>query len=423
MISKKLSIEFLSKEFIKKVDECWVASALVTEWAFELFQRNIPQGAKQHYLFGVHIVSSPNAWEKVFNCAVNNSNISVRIYSRSFFHPKLYIFLTDGKYVAFVGSGNFSEGGFAKNEELFIKTGDQDLCIALIEWFTCHYDNGHDITVAFIESCKNIFRSKTFGESESNRELTLLIDRLNNNFNLDNIDFSGQFFGKIHHEAFSPEKISLDNPVVKIERDRVRIRMFDLHDLIIEELPDEWNIHHHYETEHIVSSSDPNNQPEQKISGIWIAYGRDKDELKRYSQEATPLYYMRLQVIIHYDSVGIWLMPGKKDGSVEDRQYFASRIKNEETYRNSFFELLSNLGTEFFIEVAGIVRYVSEFKDADELASFVLEDNWRHYYFIIGRNYPLGAPELLSTNIENTVISNFSLLRPLYRLMKDKTFE
>jgi hypothetical protein len=423
MISRKLSIEFLLQDFLKQVDECWVASALVTEWAFDLFQRKILPNAKQHYLFGVHIVSAPNAWEKLKKSIIENPNLSARIYSKKFFHPKFYIFSTDGNFVAFVGSGNFSKGGLSENEELFIKIQDQDLCQGLIDWFSIHYEDGHDITIGFIESCRSIYRTKSIGESESNNELALLIDRLNNNFNLDNIDFSGQFFDKIHHLTFAPEKIYLDNLTIKTERERVRKRMFDLHDLIIQEFPDEWNIHQHYDTEHIVSSIDPFNHPEHKIDGIWIAYGRDRDELKRYRQDATPLLFMRLQVIIHYDSVGIWLMPGKKDGSVEDRTYFSSRIKNDQTFRQSFFDLLSGLGSGFFISVAGTSTQVSNFKDSSELTDFVLKDDWQFYYFVIGKNYPAGSPELSLVNIAGTVISIFSLLMPFYRLMKDKTFE
>ena len=423
MISRKLSIEFLSNDFIKQVDEYRVERALVSDWAFEVFQRNIPTLAKQNYLFGVHIISAPKAWDKVKKSIDENPNFSARIYSKNFFHPKFYIFSSNGHLVAFVGSGNFSKGGLFENEEIFIKTQNQDLCRSLIDWFSVHYKDGCEITIEFIESCKSIYHTKSIMESESNKELILLIDRLNNKFNLDNIDFSEQFFEKIHYVAFSPEKIYLDNPTIRTEREKVRKRIFDLHDLIILNFQDEWNIHQHYETEHIVSSIDPYNHPEHKIDGIWTAYGRDYDELKRYSKDATPLYFMRLQVIIHYDSIGIWLMPGKKDGSIEDRTYFTSRIKNDQAYRQSFFNLLSGLGAGFFIRVAGTSKQVLEFMDANELAEFVLEDDWRYYYFVIGRNYSAGSPELSLVNIAGTVTSNFSMLMPLYRLMKDKTFE
>ena len=49
------------------------------------------------------------------------------------FHPKVYLFHGKGKSVAWVGSANFTSGGFGENEELLFETPDTK---AVNEWFS-----------------------------------------------------------------------------------------------------------------------------------------------------------------------------------------------------------------------------------------------------------------------------------------------
>ena len=49
------------------------------------------------------------------------------------FHPKVYLFHGKNKSVAWVGSANFTSGGFEKNEELLFETSDSK---AVEEWFS-----------------------------------------------------------------------------------------------------------------------------------------------------------------------------------------------------------------------------------------------------------------------------------------------
>ena len=49
------------------------------------------------------------------------------------FHPKVYVFYGKGKSVAWVGSANFTSGGFGRNEELLFETSDTK---AVEAWFS-----------------------------------------------------------------------------------------------------------------------------------------------------------------------------------------------------------------------------------------------------------------------------------------------
>jgi hypothetical protein len=178
----------------------------------------------------------------------------------------------------------------------------------------------------------------------------------------------------------------------------------------------------HYDTEHIVSSIELINHHDNRIKAMWLAYGRGKNEIKRYNREARHMDFIRLQIIIHQQDVGIWLMPGKQGGSKEDREFFRSEMRNPK-YRKDFFKILTNLGPAYWVEVAGERRDVNFFADENELWKFTRSDDWRNYYFTIVRNYFPDATEISNEEIAETILNEFKRLLPLYRLMKDKTFE
>ena len=112
-------------------------------------------------------------------------------------------------------------------------------------------------------------------------------------------------------------------------------------------------------------------------------------------------------------------MPGKSGGSEFDRTYFKTKMKNDLTFRQTFFQLLTSLGPAYWIEVADANKSVQEFSSPDELWQFTDRDDWRSYYFIIGRDYVLGSEELLNSHIQQTILTEFGKLMPLYKHMKD----
>ena len=62
----------------------------------------------------------------------------LRIVDKSrFFHPKVYVFRNPKKSVAWVGSANFTRGGFKSNEELLFETSDTK---AIENWFDRLWD-------------------------------------------------------------------------------------------------------------------------------------------------------------------------------------------------------------------------------------------------------------------------------------------
>jgi hypothetical protein len=156
-----------------------------------------------------------------------------------------------------------------------------------------------------------------------------------------------------------------------------------------------------------------------ELLAIWVHYGRDKKEIKKYGENETPLGYMRLQVIVHEKNVGIWNRIGKDKGSLIDRENLRKNLKTDQSYRENFFNIISQLPQDFYIELNNERRYVGEFETEEELTEFLLSADFK-YYFIIGTEFTPDDPKLSIQNIVDTVMDNFQLLLPTYELIKHK---
>jgi HKD family nuclease len=417
MVSKKLNLEFNAIK--NDIKEAYIAVGMITEKQYDFFIRNIT-ASKISIIVGSQMPTPPAVFIKLKQ-ATSANKLEGRVFTNNFFHPKLYLFKLSMTWMAFVGSGNFTTGGWASNEELFITLEDQATCKLLKQKFDSWYMLSKAITDHFIQLYTSMFNTIQPKQREIRRNISQLDDQLNGNFNINNVHFSNQFFTKAHHEAFAPGKTYLETDAILVERGSVRNRLYDLNDELVRLFPPNWHIYPHYDTEHIVSHIENNFHHDYNVKGLWVAYGRSRAMLKQYSDSATPLGFMRMQVIVGYDYVGTSLMPGKVLAGQVDREYFLSKMQSDEVYRGRFFTLLTSLGSYYWVEVAADERSVTSFKNEIELLEYLQQDNWRAYYFIIGRNYNLGSTELKENNIVNTIMNDFSKYQPLYEMIREKT--
>jgi hypothetical protein len=130
---------------------------------------------------------------------------------------------------------------------------------------------------------------------------------------------------------------------------------------------------------------------------------------------------VQIRFIVQQKNVGVWLVPGVQYTGREDREFF-QRQMNDAVYRTEFFALLTGLGKEYWIEIAGDKRSADVFQNEESLLEFTKTDQ-QHYSFIIGRNYAPGDPNMNVDAIAPTILNDVNKLVMLYRHMKDKTFE
>jgi len=416
-VSKKLSLEF--NNIAKDIEELYISVGMITDHMFEVMNRSAVNVKVVSIVTGIHMATSPKVLDKLKEKA-DNKLLKAGIFVEKYFHPKLYLCKVKGSWIGFVGSGNFTDGGWFDNEELFVKLTDQDACAALLAQHTKWMANAKPLTDELLAAYRETYFANSVKDKEKRKNINDLIDNIQHKFNIDNIDFAEQYFSKEDHLTFQPGKTHLDTVDILEERTKVRNKLYGLDGKIKAMLPAVWDLHDHYVPEHIVANIETRHHHESNVRGLWLAYGRGYDALKKYGEkETTPLNFMRMQVIIQYKTVGLWLMPGKSGGSRIDREYFQEQIKND-VYLRTFYSLLKSLGESYWIEIADETRSVTSFESPEMLRDFLMNDNWRYFYFNIGINYTVGAPELKSNNLVNTVIQNFTKFQPLYEMIRDK---
>ena len=240
------------------------------------------------------------------------------------------------------------------------------------------------------------------------------------------------FFQKEHFETFLPSKFERNDKQVLQERKGVQLRLLELHDELYPEIKKKkWNIDKHNSEEHLVSGIDISNPfIPNKISSIWLHYGKTDKEIKGYQNlvndksKESFINHIRLQVIISNQRrekyvVGFWLVIGKNDGSVWDRDFINKKMKSDGVFTEKFFELVTYLGDDYFVEVNNKIRDNKSFNSIEDFKSFILEDNSKNYY-IIGKNFAPNAEEVFKENILSTALEEFSHLYPIYELVKHR---
>ncbi|NLN47856.1 MAG: hypothetical protein GX154_01900 [Clostridiales bacterium] len=116
----------------------------------------------------------------------------------------------------------------------------------------------------------------------------------------------------------------------------------------------------HHSSREIVSRHYFNSYSGNYINATWLHYGKSYEELQKYEgKERSFINNIRIQVIIHEDSLGIWLVLGKNWCSIKDREHFRRQIQNEQI-QLEFYNWFKKLGNQYWINV-------SSFKSAEEV--------------------------------------------------------
>jgi len=420
MIQYKLRLRAEFEKILKDCDEMWIAAAMISEKGIQFIREHINKDAIQHYIVGVGLPTPPSVLEYLKDKNFEGI-LGARIFNKSgiLFHPKIYLFRINDKVTAYVGSANCTFKGLQVNNEVSIKTDDIETCQDLLKWFDSTYRNSHTITDSFVEEYSSIFQERMERMEEDRANIEILFKEENNNLSIDKIDFTHQFFKREHFGAFEGKKPWDHSLAVNTEREKVQAKLFLLDDKITPILKSKgWDIHRHYSYTDIVSSAIHGTRTSNELGGMWLHYGRTKEEIKNYGEDETPLDYMRMQIIIHKDSIGIWNRVGKNSGSRIDRENLKKNLKDQ-SYRTNLYNAIMNLTEDYYISLGYETIYVSNIKDEKQLTEFLLKDNYKGF-FTIGIDLMPDDERLSENNIVDTIIENFGILLPTYELIKDR---
>lgn len=417
MIIKKIAVPFINEKLLVQAEHCLIATSGISESGFDFVVGRLSVKCKVEIVTGLDVLTSPKVLFRIWKHFTDR--VKLKIFANNFFHPNVYIFdLPYRKSVAFIGSGNLTLGGLKDNEELFYKISDAKEIEALKSWFIGYYEFAEPLTESIIQEYELIYPDMKQREIESRQEKKDVLELTTRGFDWDYIKFKNKYFKKEDFLTLSNAKASFDTPEIRKERLELKNKMHQLHELIIRHVAT-LKLFANADSNQIVSSVDRSHHNNHKLRTMWIAYGRSKTTLRKYSEEAMLEDFTTLQVIIRQKEIGIWLVVGKPERAKEDREYFLDQMMQPE-YRSLFLKSLKDLGAGYWIEIAGEKRSIELFLNEDSLYEFTRIDDWRINSFVIGTNYSPAAPEIDSENIAPTIEKEFDKLVVVYNLMMHK---
>jgi hypothetical protein len=394
----------------------WIATAMISYKGWEFIQKNVSQNTEQNFLIGIDLATEP----KVFESILDNLQINARIYQSTYtFHPKVYIIQKiDNSFTAFIGSSNTTNWGLEKNVEMNYQVNNQDECIKLLNWFNKLYIDGYIITEDYVSDYKLKFIRASFRNKETQLDIAKITIEISKD--------KGQFFSRNHHQIFEKKYHRVNSADLKRIRKEVREKFILLNKIIYPQFKayglTDLNCHHN--SREIVSRHFFNQFSGNYVSAIWLHYGKSQNELSKYengdlsiNKPDSFINNLRLQVIIHEDSLGIWLVLGRNNGSSDDRTYFRKQMKDE-NIRKIFFEALKKLGNEYWMNIENMPS-IKDIETPEQLHSFTQKESIENY-FIIGCDIDWLDDRLSNINISNTILNEFKKLYPLYEIMKHK---
>lgn len=402
-IKQKLEAELLESKSV------WIATAMISYNGWRFIQENLSKETEQHFLIGIDLATEP----KVFEDILNNLHINARVYQTNYtFHPKVYLLQkNDNSFTAFIGSSNTTSWGLEKNVEMNFQVNDQEECVKLLKWFNEHYSKGYIITEDFF----NNYKSKYTRVSTKSKEINSEIEKINSEIAQD----PGQLFTRNEHKIFEEKYHRINSSDLQGIRKNVSNKLKEIHKIIYPQFSRYGlsDLYCHHNSREIVSRHFFNPFSGYYINSMWLHYGKSYEQLQTYDEidEKSFINNIRMQVIIHEDSLGIWLILGKDWGSKKDREHFRAQMKND-NIRKSFFQAYKNLGNGYWMNIKGIPS-IGEIRTPEELHVYTQKENINDY-FIIGCDINWLDERLSKTNITNTILSEFQKLYPLYEIMK-----
>lgn len=212
MHMKFLKDETISKELcdaIKKYKEIYIVVAWATT-GHEVFRKLLSHSNKIKKLI---VGTDSHITDPRFIEYFKHKNLSLmsNTKQRSIFHPKIYFFLSDSKWLCFMGSANFSHGGMLKNSEAMVSfegSINDKFYKDLIDTFKEYEKDCIELTDKYIEEYKTKYKQPDNKRSRANLNEDI------ENLDITNMEWS-TFYSKIQkrcdygHNSWMHERLEL----------------------------------------------------------------------------------------------------------------------------------------------------------------------------------------------------------------------
>jgi hypothetical protein len=410
MITKKLAVPLINNKILQEAVHCYIATAAISEPAFDFVKSRLSPKCKIDIVTGLDVLTSPMVLRRIWRHY--QDRITLNIYTKNVFRANVYIFdLPFRKSVAFIGSGDFTLEGLKDNEEIFWKILDPKDIEGLKSWFTGYFEFAEPLTEPILLEYELAYPAMKQREIITRRDKQLLISLTASGFSWDHIKFKNQYFKKEDYLVFSTVKTHVQDDKVLNAGADVQEKLLQLHALIKEQFA-RFDLHAVFNEEnlrgdHVYFSS----------RSMQIAYGRSEAEVAAFSPMGKRNDFMTMEVLVLPKDVGLWLFINKVGGNNKDGIHLRDLLEQDEK-KEAFFLMLTSLGADYWIEVAGDKKNLSLFQHGNALKDFIRMDQAFQFDVIIGKNYSPGDPALGAENIAATLIKEFQKLVGIYNFIK-----
>ncbi|MFC4478976.1 phospholipase D family protein [Flavobacterium chungangensis] len=390
---------------LKDAKAFFIATALISRSGYEFIEKNKSSDCKCNYVIGLDLAVNPQMLKLLLeksNDGLTKTKVCKPQYT---FHPKVYLIeQKDGRYVAFIGSANTTQGGLSNNLEMTVKIDSQDQCGEIRSWFKDLYESSMELDADLITQYSEVYNAIRQRQRVNKADFDRFRSELPTSGTIA-IDLEKQYFGFEDFEAFSAAYQWDKSNMAKDKRKRVKLKFLSLHDQIYKRFTDFGlnNLHCHSRSGNIVSSHAHTPRSRPNLDAMWLHYGTGKGKL---------FDHPRLQIILRGNEIGIWLMIGKNRGSRTEREKLRSNLNNE-FFVQLLHEKIKDLGGSYWIDVKSVNVSVSKVENAAHLKKILLTDDFK-YYFTIGRNFNCTDIELSEENFPETVLFEFHRLGWIY---------
>ncbi len=392
--------------------------ALIKNYGYQSIERLLPQNAKRYYLIGLNLPSDASVFEQMLNVPEERGQTRIFLDNQTF-HPKVYLIeRRSGNWIAFIGSANTTNGGLIGNVEMSLETEEKHTCAALHDWFENYYQTAGELTPNFVDAWHRTSSRINTRQASNRADFAAVRSHLQIPVNMisNSLHHAGQFFSDEHHHAYENLNWYDYSEAANERRRQVWLQFVELDRRIYPAFSryDLVELHVHYHKASRISHYQYRrgwSNPEQK--SIWLHYGYSKQELNKDF-----INHPRMQVILHHDKIGIWLVVGTNHGSLPERDFVKRKLTDNFSFAELFFHLVNDLGDSYWVALNGKEEhYLSLFETAEALRTELIQDDPNHY-LIFGRTWSLGDPELADPIIAESVLEEFKRLYPLYMLYK-----
>jgi HKD family nuclease len=407
------------KKVLPEAKNVYIATALIKNYGYQFIEQWLPDTAKRYYLIGLNLPSDAAVFEQMLHVPATRGHTRIFADAQTF-HPKVYLIeRRSGQWIAFIGSANTTNGGLTGNVEMSVATEDQEACIALRKWFTHLSENAGELTPEFITAWKRSTSRIRQRQSANAADLVDALSLLKKTVTVNHTPTPGigQFFRAEDYEAFTEKYWKDPSAPADALRRKVWFRLAELDRRIYAQFAPyglgELATHYwkqnrisHYQ--HRQGFNNPN------LKSIWLHYG-----YPNRSAQKDFTAHPRMQVILHHNDVGIWLVVGTENSSVTERRRFKENLLQQPSFADLVYRVATDLGGAYWLGINGKRPVqLSQFETTEKLTEALLSEETQHY-LIIGRTYAPDDPGLSDALIAETVLLEFQRLYPLYLLYKN----